>query len=712
MSEIKEKENPNGFITWGNTKQGREEAMNQAGKNLDHYRAVGGRSDRFFRDVDENVSVRPGFTRLDYEYFRPDESVPREQKAAIAACMKAYEAVGIIKNVVDLMGDFACQGITLVHPNPRIEKFYQDWFKKVEGKERSERFLNLLYRTGNVIVKRSTGKLKVNPNNIAKVNRVIAATPSLDMSSDVVQLEEREIPWRYIFYSPLSIEVIGEELSAFVGKPTYGLVLPTKLRNKIKNPKDEVERELVAKLPEDIRQAAMRDEKIVMLDQSKLSIFHYKKDDWQVWAYPMTYAILNDIIMYDKLKLTDISACDSAISAVRLWRLGSLEHKIMPREGAIEKLSHILGNHVHGGSIDLVWGPDVEFIESKSEHYKYLGEEKYKPTLNAIYAGLGIPPTLTGSATSSGFTNNYISLKTLTERLSYGRSILTQFWESEIRLLQKAMGFKQPATLRFERMTLSDEAAEKALLIQLVDRDIISEQTLLERFDEHAEIEKRRIKREFKNREKDTVPDKAGPYHKPDKQQSMKESFVNQGIVSPSEVGVNLKPRKKGEKRPVDFEVQKKIPTQPTKQKGRSGQGRPKNSKDSGNRKTKVVKPRSKAMTEMWAKGALNTINSILTPAYLNSCGKKNLRGLTDEQSKKFESIKLWVLCQHEPFVKVDVETVNAALTTPAIFPSSLVNANFNDLCTDYVKTFGSEPTVEELRILQIMVYSNMVTKE
>ena len=49
--------------------------------------------------------------------------------------------------------------------------------------------------------------------------------------------------------------------------------------------------------------------------------------------------------------------------------------------------------------------------------YINLGSEKYTSVLNSIYAGLGVPPTLTGMATNGGgFTNNFISLKTLVER--------------------------------------------------------------------------------------------------------------------------------------------------------------------------------------------------------------------------------------------------------------------------------------------------------
>ena len=229
----------------------------------------------------------------------------------------------------------------------------------------------------------------------------------------------------------------------------------------------------------------------------------------------MIYAILDDIVMLEKMRLADMSALDGAISNIRLWTLGSLDHKILPNKAAINKLRDILASNVGGGTMELVWGPELSFQESNSEVYKFLGSEKYTSVLNSIYAGLGVPPTLTGMANNGGgFTNNFISLKTLVERLQYGRDQLITFWEKELEIVRQAMGFRYKAHIHFDQMTLADEAAEKNLLIQLADRDIISHETLLERFKEIPQIENIRIKRELAKR--DTVgPDKAGPFHPP-----------------------------------------------------------------------------------------------------------------------------------------------------------------------------------------------------
>ena len=93
-------------------------------------------------DIEPNRSVRTSFLREDYDNFRPGESVSNKQKKIIKMSMQAYDRVGIIRNVIDLMSDFASQGLTLVHPNRTIEKFYRKWFIQVGGIDRSERLLN------------------------------------------------------------------------------------------------------------------------------------------------------------------------------------------------------------------------------------------------------------------------------------------------------------------------------------------------------------------------------------------------------------------------------------------------------------------------------------------------------------------------------------------------------------------------------------------
>ena len=285
------------------------------------------------------------------------------------------------------------------------------------------------------------------------------------------------------------------------------LCKPLRLRKMINSPKSQAEKDVIAQLPDAILEAAQA-RKAYALDPQKTMVYHYKKDDWQRWAFPMIYSIMDDITVIEKLKLADMAALDGAISNIRIFKLGSLEHKIAPTKAAAGKLANILGNNVGGGTMDLVWGPDIELLESRTNVQQFLGEAKYTPHLNSVYAGLGIPPTLTGTYGAAGTTNNFISLKTLTQRLQYGRDVLTEFWEREIALVQKAMGFRSPAKVEFDRMDLSNEEAEKSLLIQLADRNIVSDELIQTRFGfdpdmkELDQIEKIEIERKIEWLEK------------------------------------------------------------------------------------------------------------------------------------------------------------------------------------------------------------------
>ncbi len=422
--------------------------------------------------------------------------------------MQAYDKVGIIRNVIDLMSDFASQGLILVHPNKTIEKFYRKWFVQVGGVDRSERFLNYLYRCGNVVVKRRTAKL-----NEAK-ERELKRSGGADLNIQDIKVKRREIPWTYDFLNPLAVDV-QDYGTQTVGQPQFVLNL-SKYTYESLIKSSTTNKTIFKTLPNDLQRRLHNGDRTIPLDPDKVSFYYYKKDDWLLWANPMIYAILDDITMLEKMKLADLAALDGALSNVRLWTVGDLDHKIIPTKAAINKLRDILASNVGGGTMDLVWGPELKFAESQSQVYKFLGAEKYQPVLTSIYAGLGIPPTLTGASASGGYTNNYVSLKTLIERLEYGREILSQFWRHEIELIRKAMGFRFPAEIHFDSIVLSDEAATKQLLIQLADRDIISQETLLERFRELPSIERVRVRREERERNNDVgAPKKAGPYHNP-----------------------------------------------------------------------------------------------------------------------------------------------------------------------------------------------------
>jgi|14BtaG_2_1085337.scaffolds.fasta_scaffold03172_2 hypothetical protein len=672
-----------------------------------------------FEDVSTNISVRNEFTRKSYESFRPSESVPVKPKDIMSFSNQAYRRVGLVRNIVDLMGDFTVQGVNIVHPDKKQQKLYRAWWKKVRGKHVSERFANYLYRLGNVVVQRWTAKLgKKAKKLMSAMGAKLEATEELDAP---LQTRKGVIPSRYNFLNPMTIEIAGGALGQFVGEQVIALALPANLRNQILHPRDELERALVAKIPNDIRVAAQSGKQFYILDGDKIVVSHYKKDDWQTWADPIAYAAMDDLILLEKMKLADLAALDGAISQVRVWTLGDLDQGIIPTDEAINKLADILLSNPGGGAFDLIWGPDLKVDSVKTDVHQFLGSTKYEPVLNSLYETFGVPGTLTGNSSMSGTTNNFISMQTLVERLNYGRGILTAFWEQEIELFRQAMGLKPGAKVVFDQMTLTDKAAEKGLLKSLYEIDLISDETLLERFGEDDAVEMIRKKREKKERESGKRNPKAGAFFTAEKEHEYTKMALQRGYINPEDAGLeDLTPDKKS---PFDRQLETMI--QKNAQSGKPGDpskkvpgknGRPAGKKDGpGGRKERSFKVRTAAdsiedtasfLTQMtWAKQVQDVIADKVNPVMLSHFGKDSMRSLSKKETAAAERMKFKVLASLSPFEEVTDDVIARIAANNKPLPL-IFNKCHSAFVSQLKKNNGREPNIDEMRSVQAAVYS------
>ena len=662
---------------------------------------------RDFKDLTGQLSSRPGLREADFDWFRPDQAVPNSPKEIIAFARLAYRRIGLIRNAIDLMGDFACQGVRLVHQNHRVEKFYNDWFTRVKGKEVSERLCNLLLREANVPIRMKTAKI-----NKAKRLQMQQSVASPDMKAVLKtdDFQKGEIPWQYTFLDPLTVEVVGGPVATLTGNRQYAIALPRRLAQNIRqlqNSQDSVERSIVADLPDEILDAAIGSKK-VLLPTDKTFVYFYKKDDWQEWADPMIFSCFNDLILYDRLKLADKAALDGAISKIRVWKLGSLEHKLAPTPTASSTLQEILGSNVGGGTIDMVWGPDIELIETGTDVQRFLGEEKYRPTLMAIYACLGIPPTLTGTFGAAGTTNNFISLKTLTERLNYIRGIVLEFWNEQLNIVKKSMGFRFPAQLEFDYMYLDDPAAMTNLLVGMADRNILSDEFVQRHIKAKPEMERRRVAEEEKRRMSKDL-EKISPYHSVDKQYGLEKIALQTGVVSPTQVGVELQ-EKNGDQSALEMrnkQTKRRAPrAQPPQAPG--DPGRPPNTRDQNGRKPRTFKPKNKAAIELWAKDAQVKIAKVLNPGLLKHFSKKNMRSLTATEFQQTEDIKFEVLCNLDCLQDLSDENVFAGLQEKL---SDGVRRECREWIDSASENIQRKLSIEEIRGVRASFYADYKTR-
>lgn len=660
--------------------------------------------DRTFVDYHTNLSIRGEFNYGDYEFFRENERMPTTPHETMRLSNKAYQKVGPIRNVIDLMGDFGCQGIRLIHPNKSVERFYDRWFEYVRGKEVSERFLNQLYRLGIVFLRRWLGT--VSPMVESDMKRIHGEKIDLRLLTP----KYREIPLKYTSLNPMAIRIIGGELaSSFLGKPLYALTIPTSLSSELarlnRENRDNQFDELLQ--DPDVKKILGGQAKEVILNPDEIEVFEYKKDDWEIWPRPMIDSILDDVMMLAKMKLADRAALDGVISSVRLWRLGYINeshptHSIFPTQVGIRKLRSVLAN-TGNGPIDIVWGPELDFKESESKIYQVLGSQKYDAIWDSIYDGLGVPPALRSSKSLSGQTNAFISLKNLIERLEYGRTLLTRFWMKEIRIVQKAMGFQAPAKVVYNEIIINDESAEKKLLIDLVDRNVISEEAVQERFGYIPDIETIRVKREDRKRSRRKYPPKASPFHNPDKDHELRKLILQSGGVAPSELGLELEKRREGDKTLLERkggveDKRKKVPANP---------GRPDNVIETSKRAPKRIQPRSRGFVDLflWAQSAQDSIANFTLKPFLTVFEKKNIRSLSNEQFDQYENAKFALLSKIEPFTEVTEECVYQLLNVGAALDLEMV-AIAGELVNQFANVHLRQPNIDEMRHIQAAAYA------
>lgn len=730
------------FVTWtDNDGKAKAAAMNQMG----NAESVVQRSVGAF-GLPDGVEMRGG--QGDRREFMGRKL--RRPRDMMWACMQAYDEFGIVRNVIDTMADFAVQGIEPTHPNVRAEKLCREWWKKVAMPDVAEHIANTLFLVANAPIRRHTATLKVSDQD--NLYRGKADIPV----GEPIQMKKREIPWGYTIMNPIQMAVLGGDIAPFIGPNafTYAVEVPAAVLQQIRRPRNQLEKDLIAKLPKNVRQSIKDGLNVIPLASDQMKVLHYKRRHWQVWATPLMYSLLDDLVMLKKLKQADLAALDGAISHIRIWQLGSLENKMMPTQKAIQKLADMLANAGNGMSMDLIWGPDLKFTDTGSDVHKFLGEAKYTPHLNAIYAGFGIPPTLTGASSTGGMTNNFISLKTLTERLQYVRRIVKEFAEYELKLFQQGMGFSGAPGVRFDRMVLTDEAAEKALLIQLADRDLISVETIQARFGEDADLETMRQRREERMRQKKKLPKKASPYHDPQQDYGLEKIFAQTGVVSPGQVGIDLDEKKPGDKSLLDqqgeqtnqqtklqmqqseqendhqFRMEKMQlrngvhpaqvqmqqlktggkpgakPTQKPVKTGQPQQGRPRNSNDTKPRKKKVVRIRTKAAlieSRSWAEDAMRAVAEATTKPFLARCAKKNLRQLTAVEADEFEKFKFHLLMNLSAAVPADKKAIGEALRNPLPIPI-VVNELLKQTIERYCAQSGAVPPVEKVREFMVSI--------
>lgn len=482
----------------------------------------------------------------------------------IAQCVLLYKTEGIVQTIVHLLADFTVENIDLVHEDETVHNFYQAWVKKVRLKERLHRFVVDLLRTGNVFIWTKEAKLKqadktamkrgvaaqiignelvvqldgkqVRDKTISvemaddqitqfkelsdachenasagKVNEVMmkrvqgdTRNSNTDPANDTKQ-KEGLIPWEYISLNPLQMEPRGSRfanehywvmllskrdmapLSRFMSYRYYDDISTTKI-----NLPEIFKGKLLPAKQGSAYAAELR------LDENRLSVIQdITKADYEDWATPQIYPANKEVMFKRLMRQAEISAVESMKQAITLIKLGNVEEGFIPTEEQIERVAAALagGSQVH----HLVWDDLIEGQVLQPNMGNIFDPKKYEQIDKDIYAALGVSEAV--MAGKGSFANSFMSIKLLLEKLETIRCKLEDWLRVEVKKIADAMKFRRLPIIKWGLMNLRDENSERKLWIDLYDRGIVSDESMLEQFGTDFNIETERQKFEKKVKE-------------------------------------------------------------------------------------------------------------------------------------------------------------------------------------------------------------------
>jgi hypothetical protein len=262
------------------------------------------------------ANIRAGM--LPYQYSIDGVNV----RDAIELCQKAYANIAVFRNSVDTMADFANSQLYLEGGSAKSRNFIDAWFKKIKIWNLKDQFFREFYRSGNIFLYTLQSKFKA--DDFSKVRNL-----GINMMSN-------KIPVRYILLNPYG--VVAQRATSFDRFGLYAKLLSEYEVERLRDPKTDEDREMYDALPADIKKriksASWAADGIkVRLNPERLRYAFYKKQDYEPFAIPFGFPVLDDINFKMEMKKIDQSICRTIENVVLLITMGTTPDKggINPR---------------------------------------------------------------------------------------------------------------------------------------------------------------------------------------------------------------------------------------------------------------------------------------------------------------------------------------------------------------------------------------------
>lgn len=409
---------------------------------------------------DRFSSIRQGM--LPYN-FSTDGVHVRE---AIELCQKAYANVSVFRNAIDIMSEFANTDLFLEGGTKKSRDFFNEWFKKINLVNLKDQYFREYYRSGNIFLYRLDGEFLT--GDFAEIVRNAAPSSSL----------KNKIPIRYILMNPY--DIVATRASSF-NDGAYQKILSEYEMSRLQNPTTEEDKEIFKALPESVKKQIKNgsyntDGLKIKLDPERVSHSFYKKQDYEPFAIPFGYPVLEDINAKLELKKMDQAITRTVENVILLITMGAEPDKGGISSHNINAMQGLFKNESVGRVLVSDYTTKADFI--LPDLNKVLGSEKYKVLNEDIKQGL---QNVVVGEEKYGATQ--VKAQIFIDRLKEARNaFLSDFLQKEIKRISQELGFRSYPTATFKDIDMRDETQLMKVSTRLMELGIITPQQGMEMF--------------------------------------------------------------------------------------------------------------------------------------------------------------------------------------------------------------------------------------
>jgi hypothetical protein len=412
------------------------------------------------RTHDRFSSIRNGL--LPYSYAMDGVNV----REAIELCQKAYANVAVFRNSIDIMSEFSNTELYLEGGSQKSRDFFNQWFKKIKLWHLKDQFFREFYRSGNIFFYRVDGTIQT--GDFTKLIQQIADE----------QPTSSKVPVRYILLNPF--DIVAKRGSSFE-TGAYEKILSEYELARLQNPVSEEDRETLNGLPDNVRQdiqkgAYYQNGLKIKLDPNKIIFVFYKKQDYEPFAIPFGYPVLEDINAKLELKKMDQAITRTVENVILLITMGAEPDKGGINQNNLVAMQKLFKNESVGRVLVSDYTTKADFVIPDLN--KVLGPEKYKVLNEDIKQGL--QNIIVGE---EKYSSTEVKAEIFLDRLKEARNaFLNDFLQPEIKRIAKTLGLKKYPTAKFRDIDIRDKTQLMRVTTRLMELGIITPQQGIDMF--------------------------------------------------------------------------------------------------------------------------------------------------------------------------------------------------------------------------------------